>query len=91
MKANELVVGGLYKNKGLVREIIKIQGGNITYKNLTGRYKGKVRICWITTMMDWARNKWPILARKGRESRGQGSRNESSAGTDSRAKAAKCS
>lgn len=54
-KAEKLVVGGLYKNKGVVREIIRIHGCNVTYKYLNGRHRGKTMICDITKMLGWAK------------------------------------
>lgn len=46
---NILEIGLVYSKGKLTREITKIDGGNIYYKN----QHGKLGNCWITTFQDW--------------------------------------
>ena len=57
MKPTDIEIGGLYRNKNNVRQVIKMQGGNITYKCVAGRTPGYVKVCWITTMCGWAKER----------------------------------
>lgn len=57
MKIDDIVVGGIYRNGKQVRKVLSIVHGNVTYVCVEGRSKGTVRVCWITTIAGWAKER----------------------------------